>query len=263
MYLIKHEIIAPATMLRSFVQYFWTLKVERSTTNESPIRTFVDDSSGIVMEFALDPEGYFPKRTMVYGQTTTPTENRDNPSFLALGVLLHPAAIHELFGMNAHELTNQKIQLDEFSRTSFTDIISSKKSIPDIIQVLSAYFAAKIADVKGQDTFIRHCIQHIKNRVEMVTVKELCDCYNISERQLERKFLTTIGVTPRHYIKTIRFKKALTLIAGKSFNKLSDIAYQLNYFDQAHFIRQTKDLSGLNPKLLQSQMNIKVANIIL
>lgn len=200
---------------------------------------------------------------MVYGQTTSPTENKDNPPFSALGVLFHPFAIKEVFGIDAHELTNQRIHLDEFWKLPFTDIISAESTMPGVIQVLSNYLAEKIVAVKQQDNATRHCTRYIQSQAGNVTVKELCDIYQVSERQLERKFLSVIGVSPRHYIKTTRFKAALALMQGKSSDKFSDIAYQLNYFDQAHFIRQTKELSGLSPKLLQRHLSIRVANIIL
>lgn len=260
--LVKHEIIAPGTTLSSYIRYFWTLEVARKTTVELPVRTFVDDSPGAVIEFSTGRQEFYPRRSMLYGQTTSPTKNTDNPSFLAIGVLFQPWAIKELFGINAHELTNQRIRLDEFLRMPFTEIISSKKTIPDIIKVLSHYLAG-MADVSNQDALIRHCIRYIKTGVATITVKELCDCYRLSERQLERRFLSAIGVTPRHYIKTARFKAAIGMMADRSFDKLSDIAYRLNYFDQAHFIRQVKDLSGLTPGLLQSRLHTTVANIIL
>ncbi len=262
-YLVRHEIISPDAILRSHIRYFWTLQVARNITGQQPVRTFVDDSSGIVIEFELGHTAYIPRRTMVYGQTTSPTENRNNPSFFALGVLFQPLAIKELFGIDAHELTDRRIHLDEFSKLPFTGMISAVHSMPEVIQLLSDYLVGKIAAVKKQDMPILHCTRYIKGRAGSVTVKELCAIYQVSERQLERKFLSAIGVTPRHYIKITRFKAALALLSARSFDKFSDIAYHLNYFDQAHFIRQTKELSGLSPRQLQHQLNIRVANIFL
>ena len=41
--------------------------------------------------------------------------------------------------------------------------------------------------------------------------------------------------------------------AGK-FDRLSDVAYDLNYVDQSHFIKDTKALSGYTPKQLVTKV---------
>jgi len=261
--LFKYEVLAPEAALRPFVQDFWILKVERTTTPVLPVRTFVDDSSGIVIEFSLNKNEPKVRRAMFYGQTTSPTQNTDNMPFAAFGVRFHPSAIKELWGIDAHELTNQRISVVELADFPSIDMISTKGSFVDIVRVFSDYLTSKAATVKHQNDLLRHCIRNIKDHVGNITVKALCSKYNISERQLERKFLQIIGVTPRHYIKTCRFQDALAQVMRNPNKSLTEIAHQLGYFDQAHFIKQVKELSGLSPKVLRSKLNTTVANIIL
>lgn len=259
---MKYTIINPDIKLQTHVQYFWTLEVGRDSC-ERPIRTLVDDSTGILMEFPLEANGSSPRRTMIYGQTTTPTLNHNKNPFLTLGILFQPYAIKELFGINAHELTNQRIHLDDFFKNQLTEIIALKKNLPNKINALSTYLFKHVTTSKYADNLIRHCISYIKQHNGMLTVKDLQIKFGISERQLERRFNEAIGVSPRHYLKITRFKQAVIALSQNNENNITDIAYELNYFDQSHFIKQTKELSGLIPKDLKRKLITPVANLIL
>jgi AraC-like DNA-binding protein len=259
---MKYSIIHPDVRLQSHVQYFWTLEVNHDSCQRA-IRTFVDDSTGILIEYATSAEAGLPRRTMIYGQTTRPTLNHNTHSFFTLGVLFQPYAIKELFGHSAHELTNQRIGLDDFLQIQLTEVLASKKNQSDKLNILSEYLFKLITRSTCADKLIRYCISYIKQHNGMVTVKDLQEKVGISEKQLERRFKDTIGVSPRHYLKVIRFKQAVELLSKKTDNSLTDITYQLNYFDQSHFIKQTKELSGLSPKRLKKELTASLANLIL
>jgi AraC-like DNA-binding protein len=88
----------------------------------------------------------------------------------------------------------------------------------------------------------------IRSDIQSIRVPRLLKRLNVSERQLERRFLRAIGVSPHHYIRILRFRKALQWMKTNQFDRLSDIAYDLNYVDQSHFIKDIKAFSGCTPK---------------
>jgi len=259
---MKQTIIHPGTTLQSHVQYFWTLEVCRDSCN-IPIRTFVDDSTGILLEFSSAAKEGLLRRSMIYGQTTSPTLNQNKEPFLVLGVLFQPYAIKELFHLNAHELTNQRINLNDFFGSQLMDVIASKNNLTDRINTLSTHISRNLTAIKYSDGLIKHCMLYIKKHNGMLTVKDLQVKFGISEKQLERRFKDTVGVSPRHYLKITRFRQAIKLLSDTSCNNLTDIAFELNYFDQSHFIKQAKELSGLCPKDLKKGLSSSVANLIL
>lgn len=259
---MRYSIIHPDIKLQDHVLYFWTLEINRDECDR-PIRTFVDDSTGILIEFPTNTNNCLPRRTMIYGQTTAPTLNQNKNPFFILGVLFQPYAIKELFGLNAYELTNQKIHLDDFFNNQFTEIIASEKTLSDKVNSLSEHISKRMTKCKSIDNFIRHCMHYIKQHNGMLTVKDLQDKFRLSERQLERRFKDVIGISPRHYLKITRFKKTVNVLSKKTTDSLTDIAYKFNYFDQSHFINQAKELSGLSPKNLKKGLTTSIANIIL
>jgi AraC-like DNA-binding protein len=72
---------------------------------------------------------------------------------------------------------------------------------------------------------------------------------NISKRrQLERHFRKQIGISPKQLSKAIRLQSTLNLLLNKKSETITDIAYESDYFDQNHFIKDFKDLVGVTPK---------------
>lgn len=81
-----------------------------------------------------------------------------------------------------------------------------------------------------------------------LSIDELSKQTNINRRQLERKFSSTIGLSPKQLSKTIRLQATLKILLNKNFTSLTALAYQHEYYDLAHFIKDFKEQTGLTPK---------------
>ena len=81
-----------------------------------------------------------------------------------------------------------------------------------------------------------------------LSVDELSKQTNINRRQLERKFSSAIGLSPKQLSKTIRLQATLKMLLSKKFTSLTALAYENEYYDQAHFIKDFKELTGFTPK---------------
>src|SRR5690606_29757934 len=71
--------------------------------------------------------------------------------------------------------------------------------------------------------------------------------YKLSERQMQRKFKQSIGVSARTYSQLVKFEKSLPKLSRAHYGDLTAIAYDLEYADQAHFNREFKAFSGFTP----------------
>lgn len=63
-----------------------------------------------------------------------------------------------------------------------------------------------------------------------------------------RKFSSAIGISPKQLSKIIRIQATLKTLLTKEITSLTDLAYENEYFDQAHFIKDFKEFTGLTPK---------------
>jgi AraC-like DNA-binding protein len=72
----------------------------------------------------------------------------------------------------------------------------------------------------------------------------------ISERQLERRFLAAVGVTPKRWQQLNRFHGAITAMRARTVHTLIDTAMDAGYYDQAHFNRDVRRRTGMTPTSL-------------
>ena len=85
--------------------------------------------------------------------------------------------------------------------------------------------------------------------------ESLREYLHLSERQLEKRFNQTVGISPQLYIRIKRVNEAFKLMDTGKYERLVDIAYELNFYDQSHFIRDIKAFSGLTPKGISQRVD--------
>ena len=98
------------------------------------------------------------------------------------------------------------------------------------------------------DKTITDCVEYINSHFSTVSVTGLCDQFAISERNLQRRFRASLGISVKLFVRIIRAKAAMNLIRLGGNQRLSDVAMALNYYDQSHFIRELRHFSFLSPK---------------
>ncbi|MCH5296793.1 MAG: helix-turn-helix transcriptional regulator [Ruminococcus sp.] len=76
-------------------------------------------------------------------------------------------------------------------------------------------------------------------------VAELSDYCVISKRQLERRFVENIGVSPKQMINLIRYQLLWQECLKDNFNIL-DAVEKFGYYDQSHMIKEFKKYHGMS-----------------
>lgn len=80
---------------------------------------------------------------------------------------------------------------------------------------------------------------------EEVSVAAVARALGLSERQLERRFLRQVGITPKRFASLRRFERAVALAARSG--SLTEVALEAGYYDQSHFIRDFRRYTGASP----------------
>ena len=97
---------------------------------------------------------------------------------------------------------------------------------------------------------------HLITNENRYKVDDLSKFLNVTPTTLRNLFNQHVGISPKDLIKIHRIKKALNyqLTCEES---LTQMAYHLNYFDQAHFCKDFKDSIGISPKqyFINSQLS--------
>ena len=96
-------------------------------------------------------------------------------------------------------------------------------------------------------------VQFIDNNLSAnLTVENVANHIHISKKQLERMFITYLGMTPGKYIRKQRAKKIRELLFNEEYT-LENIADMLEYNSISSMIKAFKRVEGITPHLLRRQ----------
>ena len=85
---------------------------------------------------------------------------------------------------------------------------------------------------------------------------EMARKLSVSDRSFSRLWNDVVGIQPRKFVQLMRFHNALEMIDGGV--KLSQVAADCGYSDQAHMARQIKVITGLPPSSLRRRLGNSV-----
>jgi AraC-like DNA-binding protein len=74
-----------------------------------------------------------------------------------------------------------------------------------------------------------------------------------SQKHFTSMFASHVGVTPKAYLKIMRFQKAVNEIEAQTDIDWSSIALECGFYDQSHFINDFKLFSGFTPEAYASR----------
>ena len=92
--------------------------------------------------------------------------------------------------------------------------------------------------------YIKYCYRNLNLNIP----DSRCDEFGVSERQLRRLTKQHLGLLPKDFKRVLKFQCTLQAINLPQYNKV----YLDHYYDQPHFVREFKRLSGVTPTQFQS-----------
>jgi AraC-like DNA-binding protein len=95
--------------------------------------------------------------------------------------------------------------------------------------------------------FVEFAVSKILHSPHQTTIHQLSSKVGYSQKHLIKIFREHVGLTPKAFLKVIRFQKAIAEIEKNRKANWAAVAYECGYYDQAHFINDFKNFSGFTP----------------
>lgn len=150
-------------------------------------------------------------------------------------------------GVPVVELTGRSVALDA---------ILPRARIAQVLEELSdaGDSAARVAVVERwlaelnyeEDPLVTRATALLSEARDEVSVASVSAALGSSERQLERRFLARVGVTPKRFATLRRFERAVARATAAT--TLTAAALDAGYYDHSHFIRDFRRFAGVSPK---------------
>ncbi|MGN7821085.1 DUF6597 domain-containing transcriptional factor [Chitinophaga sp. 22536] len=239
---MKHHNAKPCPALASHIHSFWELKGDDNDNQWE--RIFPDGCAGIVVNLGASCKTDSGLTTMEHGKTyvvgamTTFKDSFMNMDTHLVGVCLKPAVFSSFYKyVSQHELTDHTVEFD----SSYSFDIGKVHKDP------YAYFNRYFLDRRNNvNSLLQTVLKDIHVTKGDIRICDIAKRNYTTVRQLERMFKTHIGLTPKEYVKIVRFQSVLSLMDDPKVS-LSDIAFEGGYYDQSHLTNEMKRYTGLTP----------------
>lgn len=266
---MNYQIYEPNEALSTLVKCYWTLE---SPKEDPPQRqTIVPDGcmemifhyGDLYKQYLENDRSIIQPRCFVFGQLTRPLEIEPTGQTAIFSVRFHPEGFLPFATIPIKEIENKAVPLETLFGEGGQEIaqkILSSSSVSERIKHIEAFLLYRLADSETVDRIVKSTVETILTANGQLSIDELSRQININRRQLERKFSSTIGLSPKQLSKTIRLQATLKMLLSKQFTSLTALAYKGEYYDQAHFIKDFKEFTGLTPKEFYGE-NLKMSSL--
>lgn len=174
------------------------------------------------------------------------SSNKDN---YCMVVEFKPHAAKYFIPQHLHDFQNNVIDIFEIWGDSVSELsqkLSSEKNDQSKIQCIESFLLGKYIDRKY--SAIDKAVNLILDSKGFIEVNKLAKNIALSNAQFRKRFNEEVGISPSQYCKVIRVRNTLDILAGNTQKSLTEITGQLGYFDQSHFIKDFKSVTGRSPK---------------
>lgn len=266
---MNYNTFEPHADLSAFINCYWTLE---SPMENSPERQRIVPDGCMEMIFHygdlykqyLESESFIIQpKCFVFGQITKPLYIEATGVTGIFAIRFHTDGFTPFATIPIAAMENRAVPLDElFGEAGIllqNDILAAVTT-EDRITIVERFLLEALTDAGQIDRTIKSSIAMMLELKGQLSIDALSENLSVNRRMLERKFSSVVGVSPKQLSKIVRLQSTLKMLLKNDFKSFTAVAHENNYCDQAHFIKEFKEFTGVSPKEFYSD-NLKLSNL--
>lgn len=267
-----YETYEPQADLEAIVKCHWTLEVPGDM--EAPKQRIIPDGciemcfilGDDVKRFTSENDFIIQPRAMVFGQITKPYYVQPTGYVNTFAVRFYPYGFANFIKTPIQDLADKETPItslfEENAATELEQRIIGASTTEKRIEIVECFLLDRLKDQSTIDNIVKSTIDSLLLTKGSVTIHAILKNNPSKRRSLERKFLKQVGISPKQLGKVIRLQAALKMLLNKQSESLTQIAYESDYYDQAHFIKDFKELTGTKPKQYLHDAEMLLSSLI-
>jgi AraC-like DNA-binding protein len=176
-------------------------------------------------------------------------------------IVFQPQGLMQFFKFPLNEICNRNVSLKDINGQAGRDLeekMNETMTFNQRVSVIETYLLNLLKNNFDDFNFrrINHVSKLIKHTHGNIGIAQMASEACLSRKQFERIFAENIGISPKQYLKIIRFQSAIFQKQQNNNLNMTELSYESGYFDQSHFINDFKSLCGLTPKQYFNQNEV-------
>ena len=174
--------------------------------------------------------------------------------YQSVGIKLVPEAAKVVLGINVNELKNQIIDahdIFDFQGVPLLDQLLTAEDQVQQIALLYQWLSRQLAHLPSEYRPLG--LDVIWASQGRVRVSDLAKKSYNSPSNYRKRFRESIGLSPSEYLKLVRVRSSLRQMQNPQV-PIQQIAYNLGYFDPAHFSREFKAILQYSPRAYRQSL---------
>jgi AraC-like DNA-binding protein len=169
------------------------------------------------------------------------------------GIRFKPFAFSHLINTPIYQLNDRFIPLQKLLKLdtgSLSLLTEINKHIPTFekFSILNDFMYILFKTTLTVDEKLRAQLNYIMDRKGSLKINELSSEFGTSKVTLRKHFINKVGLTPKKVAKIWRMNHFLDMKAQKPTMNLTELSLEAGFYDQAHFIREFKQLFDIPPR---------------
>lgn len=181
-----------------------------------------------------------------------------------VGVHFKPGGAFPFMRPPMHELRNRVAALDSLWGSAARELrerVGNARTDEEIFHIVERTLLARASDRLQRHPAVGFALKEFTRVPHVRTIADVSRHIGLSQRRFIQVFAEEVGLTPKVFCRVRRFQAAVNRAHRHGHPNWTELAIDCGYFDQAHFIHDFEEFSGLTPSAWAAQRTEHVNHV--
>lgn len=252
--------LIPNQYLRPYISRYWIWENETalpkifSGTGTELMFHYGEPPSGIEQmgEKITLPQSYFMSPRMKYCRLNSPKK------LGFISVRFRAGAFRHFCNTPCIDIVDSFVDIEDlWGRTGqkFEQQVLEAKNLCQRINIIEKFLMKFLMQYGKNDQYVDMAVKKLLYNYKTVSIKGISRDSFLSQRQMERKFKSAVGVSPKIFQRISRFEAVMKKLLLQQEKNYLPVILDHGYYDQSHFLKEFKSYLGEYPASFLQEKN--------
>lgn len=131
--------------------------------------------------------------------------------------------------------------------TALAARMAAARGVDELVALVEGFLAERWPPTDPQVGYVGRIVAALLHDRSIIRVDDVTERFDIAPRTLQRLFARYVGVGPKWVLRRYRLHEAAAVLDREQHRPWAEVAAELGYFDQSHFIRDFTAAVGMTP----------------